>query len=200
VYEVPGVGLPKRVLGGRCDGRRLGHCRVSVNGISASPEPDGEVLKNGRPSKGGLGCVPRRGAERESEGGLPLYLRSRIQLSKNRFGEGVKAEFLVRIRPRVQCTVVHTRVRDGKEGVLTEVDVHCPRPHHKRWGLPSMIALGQTKRFLLGRSVLTFPTYVQVRVCPSGTREGVSNGRGRVPSKKSSFTVDRMRRSQGACP
>ena len=69
VYEVIRKGLPNMVLGGRCEGRRLGRCGASAEGNSVSPEPDGEVLKDCRPSRGRFGCARRWGAERESEGG-----------------------------------------------------------------------------------------------------------------------------------
>ena len=88
-YEVHGVGLPNMVLGGRCEVRCLGCCGFSVDGSSVSPEPDGEVLRDGRPSKGGFGCVPRWGVKREGEGEETLDLRSRSQLLENLLGEGM---------------------------------------------------------------------------------------------------------------
>ena len=93
VHEVHGVGLLNRVLGGRCESHRLGCCGISVDGSSVGPEPGGKDLKDGRPSRGGFGCVPQWGAEREGEGEKLLYLRSRSQFLENKLGEGMQAEF-----------------------------------------------------------------------------------------------------------
>jgi len=63
-----------------------------------------------------------------------------------------------------------------------------------------MMAPGQKERFLFGRRVVVYPAESQVRVPPSGIKEGVSNGSGRVPSLGSSFAQGSSRLSQGACP
>ncbi len=46
-----------------------------------------------------------------------------------------------------------------------------------------MIAPKQNERFLLGSRDLVFPDEIQIRVEPSGTRDGVSQERGLAPSE-----------------
>jgi len=50
------------------------------------------------------------------------------------------------------------------------------------------------------RKVFELPAESQVRVTPSGIREGVSRGSGRRPSLESSFTQERSLLNNGACP
>ena len=63
-----------------------------------------------------------------------------------------------------------------------------------------MIAPRQKERFLFVCRVLVLPAESQVRVTPSGIKEGVSHGSGRMPSLESSFTQERSLLSHGACP
>jgi len=63
-----------------------------------------------------------------------------------------------------------------------------------------MMTPGQKERCLFGIRVLVFPADSEVRVVPFGIREGVSQGRGRAPSLRSSFAEERRRRSHGAWP
>ena len=58
-----------------------------------------------------------------------------------------------------------------------------------------MMAPKQKERFLFGLRVLVFPADSQVKVSPSGTKEGVSQGSERAPSLGFSFAEERRWRS-----
>ena len=69
---------------------------------------------------------PGWGAKRESERGCLHYSTRRQKLRKDGLGVGVKSEFLEGIRPRVERTVIHSRVRDGEEEGLAKVCMPDP--------------------------------------------------------------------------
>jgi hypothetical protein len=83
---------------------------------------------------------------------------------------------------------------------VTKVCLLGPLTHKK--GLRYSVDDGPRaeKKVLFDLMVLMFPAYSQVRVIPSGIREGVSKGSGRAPSLGSSFAEERRRRSQEAWP